>query len=131
MQASIFPLPMLFFAVGGIHYGVSADQVGSMASLDQAGQDRPLWFHQEMGYDFEPPYRRPTALRVRTTRGGLFTVIVDDLEDMAEVLAEDIRPMPPLAAPHARGRGLWGVIPRGERLYLLVDFALWPRRKAA
>ncbi len=121
----VFPLPVLFFSVGGVHFGVSADQVRSTAVHGLEGDGREIWLDREMDC---PGGTRPlsfTALDVRLAGGESLTVIVDAMEEITEVEALDIRPLPPLVAPHARRKGLWGVIPRAGRMYLLMDFSLW------
>lgn len=118
----IFPLPVLLFSVGGVHYGVSADQVLATAAPDAPGDGGPLDFRREMGRTAEPAF---ATVIVRTAGGGRLTVPVDALEEIAAVDPGDIRPLPPLVASHARSRGVWGVIPRPGRLHLLIDFALW------
>jgi hypothetical protein len=127
MDKNIFPLPVLLFSVGGVHYGVSADQIASVAAMDTPADPRARWLHQEMGYQARPDYRAPAALSVRAARGVRLQVVIDAVEDIFEFGAEHFRPLPPLVASRAAARGLWGAILRQGRVYLLVDFTRWDR----
>jgi len=126
-KRGIFPLPVLFFSVGGVHYGVSTDQVLSAAARGASEDGEPLWFQREMGYGGEPACPRPAAVAVKAAGGKRLTVLIDSLEEIAEVAPGEIRPLPPLVARHARRKGVWGVIPRPGRMCLLIDFALWTK----
>lgn len=120
---SAFPLRVLLFRVGGIGYGVSADQVLSTDALCAQDADGALlWFHRAAGHLADPQYDLPVVVTLRSGRGKEVRMVINALEDLVEVAPDDIRPMPALMERYALGKGMWGVLLRAERLYLLVDF---------
>ena len=58
-----------------------------------------------------------------------FRIVVDVLEDMAEISADDIRSFPPLIEPFALRGGMWGVVERNGRMVMLLDFQRLIRNK--
>ncbi|MFP5223158.1 MAG: hypothetical protein ACLGSA_12785 [Acidobacteriota bacterium] len=121
-QGSLFPLSVLLFRVGRGHYCASADQVASTAAYRPGDQDGALlWFHREMGCRAVPPPVAPVVASLRGGSGECRRMVIGDLEDLVEISADEVRLLPPTVAPYVLRKGLWGVLPRQGRLYMLVD----------
>lgn len=127
-----FGLNLLLFSVGGISFGVDAEQVEGTLAWQGEGSDDPVWFHREMGYAGETiTYRAPSVLMIRSGDARDYRVIIDQMEDVAGVAAADIRPFPPLVEPFALRKGMWGIVVKGDRMILLVDFQRLLREQRA
>lgn len=116
---------LLLFSVGGVHFGVDAEQVTEIAAYGGEPFDDLHWFHTELEYDGVPPtYHSPTIVTVRTKNDQSYRVIIDSMEDITEFNQNDINLFPPLLEPFAIRRGLWGVLHGNGHLVLLIDFQL-------
>lgn len=127
-----FGLNLLLFSVGGVSFGVDAEQVEGTLAWQGEGADNPAWFHREMGYAGDTvAYRAPSVLKIRTGDAGEYRVIIDQMEDVAGIVAADIRPFPPLVEPFALRKGMWGIVVKDDRIILLVDFQRLLRERRA
>ncbi len=129
---SRFPLRLLLFRAGDRAFGAPAAQV-AVASRPghtperEAGlepgleTDAPLWFYRLAGCPAGPAPASPVAIRLRRSDGPGRLLLLDAMEDLVEVAADAIRPLPPLVAQRLFGKGMWAVLPRAGRLYVLVD----------
>lgn len=117
-------LHLLLFSVGGVGFGVDAEQVEGTAAWEGDEAEDLVWFHRELGYGIEKvAYRMPSVLTIRTGDGRGYRVVIDQMEDVAAITSGDIHPFPPLVEPFALRRGMWGIVVNGDRMILLVDFA--------
>jgi len=124
-------LDLLLFSVGGVHFGVDAEQVEGTFSF--TGESDDLFrFHREMAYgDDAVTYAEPVVIGIKTGDSQEYRVIIDMMEDVAGIVADDIHPFPPLVEPFALRKGMWGIVVKGDRMILLVDFLrLLKERKA-
>lgn len=119
---TFFPIKVLLFRFGGVHFGVDADQVAS-TSVYRAddGADEPLWFHREAGYQTGPATTAPVVAILRGGDGSSSRMVIGDIEDIVVAEVEHVRPMPSLVEPYALRKGMWGVLLREGRVYILVD----------
>jgi len=118
------PVQLLLFRLGGVQFGVPAEQVAGLREYGRAGTEAatpPCWFHARLGFPEAPGYRVPTAALVPRLDRPPEWVILDAIDDLLEVDLDAIRPFPALAGPHALRRGMWGILPWQGRLVLLVD----------
>jgi len=116
-------LNLLLFSVGGVAFGVDAEQVEATLAWEGAETDDVTWFHRELGYSGGAvAYRAPSVLVIRTGDSRDYRVVIDMMEDVAGITSGDIHPFPPLVEPFALRKGLWGIMARGDRIILLVDF---------
>jgi chemotaxis signal transduction protein len=116
-------LDLLLFAVGGVSFGVDAEQVEGIFSWQGEGADGLAWFHRELGYVSDTiTYRAPSVLKIKTEAARNYLVIIDMLQDVTRVVAGDIHPFPSLVEPLALNKGMWGVVVKDDRMILLVDF---------
>lgn len=124
-------LNLLLFSVGGVFFGVDADQVAEISAY-RNGTDKDLfWFHEEMDYKKKTvEYRLPTIITIRTEVDP-YRVVIDSMEDIAEFNPKEISLLPTLLEPFALQRGIWGVLLRNDRMILLLDFLRLPRGKRA
>lgn len=118
-------LNLLLFSVGGVHFGVDAEQVAGIAVYSGEQADDLHWFHEELAYgDAAPVYCSPTVITIRTGNAPSYRVIIDSMEDIAEVGQNDIGLFPALLEPFVRRSGMWGILSRDGIMVLLVDFQL-------
>jgi len=123
-RPQLFPLTLLLFSMGGVDFGAEAGQVlGAAAHASGTGEQEtpPLWFHRAVDFAGEPAYLSPTAVLVNTREKTPCRVIIDAMQEIVEVGAQEIRPFPAVLEPFARRKGLWGVFPRAGRMFFLVD----------
>lgn len=116
-------LNLLLFSVGGVCFGIEADQVEGMAVYSEEENDDLFWFHNLLNYGYDSiTYSSPTIISIRTSGFRKYRVIIDSMEDIAEFSQNDIRPFPALLEPFALRRGMWGILLRNGSMVLLVDF---------
>lgn len=125
-------LNLLLFSVGGVHFGVDADQVEGTYSCEGEDPADLLWFHKELDYgDDAVVYGAPTILGIRTGDSDAYRVVIDMMEDVTGMVSNDIHPFPLLMEPFALRKGIWGIVVRGDRMILLVDFVRLLRERRA
>jgi hypothetical protein len=114
-------LNLVLFSVGGVFFGMDGDQVAGVSDYGTAVEADLLWFHEAIGYGKRSvEYRAPTIATIRTGQGPR-RVIIDSMENIAEFRTDEIDLLPALLEPFALRRGIWGILPRGDNLVLLVD----------
>jgi len=122
VKTTSFPLEVLLFRVGNAHFGVPATQVASTTTYRPGdGEEEPLWFHLKAGCRPGAATEVPVVADLRAGDGGFQRMVIGAMEDIVAVEAEDVRPMPALVEPYAMRLGMWGVLPREGRIYILVD----------
>jgi hypothetical protein len=118
-------LNLFLFSVGGVHFGADAAQIAGMAPLTGDDGDKPAWLHEVLEFGARPvTYREPVILDVGTVDDSRWRVVVDAVEDITSACPYEIHPLPAPVESHALRKGLWGVLPRGGRMILLLDFRL-------
>ncbi|MDA8412535.1 MAG: hypothetical protein M0023_01990 [Desulfobacteraceae bacterium] len=123
-------LNLLLFSVGGLHFGVEAEQIVEVADYDGEQSDDLLWFHEELEYDAPVNgYTSPAVISTRTADGQPYRIIIDVMEDVVEFSLNDLHLFPALVEPFVMRRGLWGILLRNGIMVLLVDFQLLRRNK--
>ena len=116
-------LNLLLFSVGGVCFGIEAEQVEEMAASSAEEGNDLLWFHDVLNYGSDSiTYSSPTILTIRTGGSSAYRVIIDSMENIAEFSQNDIRPFPALLEPFALRMGMWGILLLNTRMVLLVDF---------
>jgi len=124
-------LNLLLFTVGGVRFGCDSGQVAGIADFTGAAAEDLFWLHEELG--FQAPvvaYRSPTIVSIRTEGERPYRVIIDTMEEIGAFSLRDIRLFPALLEPLALQKGLWGILPRGEKMVFLVDFQLLLKMRA-
>jgi len=115
-------LEILLFRVGGVCFGVEADQVERVDSCGEGAQEGSFWFHDLVDFGEWPVvYRAPTLLLVKIA-GEAVGVVIDAVRDIAEFGLDAIRPFPPLVEPFVLPKGMWGVLQLDEEIVPLLDF---------
>lgn len=128
--ASVGAVNLLLFAVGGVSFGVDADQVAEIATYHGETADDLFWFHEEMGYGSKVvTYHAPTIITIRTGGASSCRVIIDSMEDIAEFSHNELTLFPALLEPFVLRRGLWGILPRRGSMVLLLDFTCLLRER--
>jgi chemotaxis signal transduction protein len=123
-------LNLLLFSAGGVRFGVDAAQIAGTAAVTGDDAEKPAWLHELLEFgDRQVVYREPVILEVGTDGAGRWRVVVDAMEDIITVAVHEILPLPPPVELHVLGKGLWGVLPRGGMMILLMDFRLLQNRK--
>lgn len=116
-------LNLLLFSVGGVRFGMDSELASGVTEYSGEQDGDLFWFHDELGYGCDTPvYRAPSVVTVRTADARPYRVIIDALEDVAEISAMDIRPFPVLLEAAALRKGLWGILLQNGSMVLLVDF---------
>lgn len=125
-------LNLFLFAVGGVHFAVDAEQATGMVPYAGEEADDLFWAHEELGFGTTPvSYQTPTIVTIRTSGTRSYRVVIDSMEDIEEVNRNDIRLFPELLEPAALRNGMWGIVVKGDRMILLVDFKRLLREKLA
>ena len=116
-------LNLLLFSVGGVCFGIEADQVEEMAAYRAEEENDLFRLHEVLNYgDDSISYSSPTILTIRTGGFRNFRVMIDSMENIAEFSRNDIRPFPALLEPFALRKGLWGILLLNGKMVLLLDF---------
>lgn len=123
-------LNLLLFSVDGVSFGIDTEQTLATAAYHGEESDDLYWFHELLHYGTPATvYLAPTIITVGTRQGRRHRVIIDGMEEIAEFAIDDMRPLPALCEPFCLANGIWGVLPRKERLTLLLDLTgLFSRR---
>ena len=122
-------LNLLVFSVGGVRFGCDAEQAEAVAGY-RGEEENLFWLHEELGYGGRPVhYRAPSVVTVKTEDARSYRVIIDQMEELIGISADDIAPLPRLMERSALGRGIWGVVERQGRMILLLDFQRFLRDK--
>lgn len=96
--------------------------MAATAAYRPGGTDgEPLRFQQLAGCPAGPLPAAPVVARLRARDGAGTLLVLGDLEDIVEVEADGVRPLPALVEPYVIAKGMWAVLPRLGRLYVLVD----------
>jgi hypothetical protein len=123
-------LNLLLFSTCGVPFGVDAAQIAGTAPLEGDDGWKPLWLHEVLEFGDRPvTYREPVILNVRTVDDAQWRVVVDALEEITLTGPDEILPLPSTVESHALRKGLWGVLPRGGHMILLMDFRLFLSRQ--
>ncbi|MHB8122921.1 MAG: hypothetical protein ACYDG4_12285 [Desulfuromonadaceae bacterium] len=123
-------LNLLLFSVGGVHFGMDAEVAAAIAEYQGEEAEDLFWFHEEIGYGGAMPvYSTPTIVTIRGEDSQSYRVIIDKMEDIAEISSVDIQPLPLLVEPLALRKGMWGVTVREGHMVLLMDFTRLLRHK--
>lgn len=118
-------LRLLFFNAGRFRFAADAEQLTQLREYDHSPDlCRTRWFHEAVGLEGvgREAVVRPELCLVR--QGGReYGFIIDAPEDLIELDAGSLRPLPPLVEPFSLARGIWAALPH-ERygIILLVDF---------
>ncbi|NVN93320.1 MAG: hypothetical protein HXX11_22370 [Desulfuromonadales bacterium] len=116
-------ITLLFFSAGGVRFAVDADQVTRSVTISVEPNDGVPRLLTLMGCDDRLiDHHNSIMLNVKSNDSKPYRIIVDVLEDMAEISTAHIHPFPPLVESFALQRGMWGVIERDGGLVLLLDF---------
>ena len=115
-------LNLLLFSVGGVCFGIEADQVEEMAAYRAEEENNLFRLHEVLNYGYSITYSSPTILTIRMGGFRNFRVIIDSMENIAEFSQNDIRPFPALLEPFALRKGMWGILLLDGKMVLLLDF---------
>jgi len=125
-KSSFFPLNLLLFSAGGFFFGAYAAQIRrSESSIRDQSCSKHHLFLADQPYNgvkrTEQPSMR-TDLIITPGDGCEYSMEVHAIEDIIAAEEDEIVPFPPLIAPWAVRRGMWAVMPRNQRIYILLDF---------
>jgi chemotaxis signal transduction protein len=114
-------LEILCFRLGGILWGVEADQVDRIARPEESLESRMLDPARALGVGARNPTFAPRLiLRLGCTRVAL---PVDEVLDLVPLSANDLAALPPLIAGVLRDGRIWAVGKMGKEILLLLDVA--------
>jgi len=116
-------LNLLLFSVGGVSYGIDAEQVSEIADYEEEQTEGLFWFHEEIGYgDKTVSYSSPVIITIKSEAASTYRVIIDSMEDITAFAHDELTLFPALLEPFVLPRGFWGVLPRSGSMVLLLDF---------
>ena len=116
-------LNLLLFTVGGVCFGIEANQVEEMAAYRAEEENDLFRLHELLNYGYDSiTYSSPTILTIRTGGFRNFRIIIDSMEDIAEFSQNDIQPFPALLEPFTLRKGMWGILLLDGKMVLLLDF---------
>ena len=128
-MAGTEPMPetlrLVTFAVAGCRFAADADQLAEVRAYDRDRDQDDLFWLQRTLFPTKVPAPVAGILAIK----GLpvpVKVAIERLDALLEVGIDAIRPLPPLMAARVHRNGVWGVVPAGEVLLLLLDLhKLW------
>ncbi|MBF0303317.1 MAG: hypothetical protein HQK73_09770 [Desulfamplus sp.] len=103
-----FPFNILLFSAGGFFFGIYSSQVKTVdaSNYDKGTTNRLL----------------KTELIISPSDGHKYRVQIGVIEDIISVTKNDIAAFPAIIEPWAIKWGMWAVMPRNNRIYILLDF---------
>jgi chemotaxis signal transduction protein len=114
-------LEILSFRLGGILWGIEADQVDRIARLEEPLEGSTVDPMRALGVAVEESVsRRRLVLRHGSARAIL---PVDEVLDLVPLAPNDLAALPPLIADALPDQRIWAVGKMGEEILLLVDAA--------
>lgn len=123
-------LNLLVFSVGGVSFGIDADQVATISAYKSEGTANLVWFHKELDYgDKAVSYYSPTVVTIRSEAALPYQVVIDSMEDIIEYNQNEIHCFPKMLEQFALRKGIWGILLKNEKMVLLLDFMLLLREK--
>lgn len=123
-------LSLLLFSVGGVFFGIDADQIAEISAYKGEQAEDLFWFHEEIGYgDKTVTYNTPTIVTVGAGNDSSYRLVIDSMEDITEFGNNEIRLLPALLESLALRKGVWGVLPRAGKIILLLDIKILIREK--
>ncbi len=119
-------LQLVVFSTAGVSFGADAEQIAAIREhVPDAGEDPSRFLDEVLPSGGALRSSRSAILEVRAG-DALHPVAVDRIEEIVEVGIGAIRPLPPLVARFVRDKGVWGVVPRGGKMLVLIDFEKVP-----
>lgn len=115
------PLEILCFRLGGILWGIEADQVDRIARREEALEGPVVDPARALGV---VPGEGETGRRLVLRRGpGRAILWVDEVLDLVSLSPNDLAALPPLIAGALPDRRIWAVGKKGDEILLLLDVA--------
>lgn len=111
-------LSLLLFTAGGTGFGIHVSQIiGSMIS--DAEPDNMI-----SGLPWQSCLKQEARVMLvfRSAGSTGYEIPVDSIDEIADVCVSEILPLPSLIERMVLSKGLWGVLPRDGRIFLLMDF---------
>jgi len=120
-------LRLVLFSVAGACFGVDTRQVAAISDYtpDADPEEVTMLAERFAKRTLSRPCP-PTAILEVLCNNTICRVAVDRVEEFIEITGDAILPLPGLVRPYAVKSGIWGVVVRGGRMLLLLDFAKLP-----
>lgn len=117
---------MVFFTALGVRFAADTDQISTMVDLGAVESLAPVLLSLEERLGGGPAgsgTAGPAAkgLILKTADASPLCLVVDDPSDITAVSIDRIRELPLLIRSACPGLPIWGVLPAGGRLVLLLD----------
>lgn len=112
-------LSLLLFTAGGTGFGIHVSQI--IGSLVSATEPDNMISGLPWQSCLKPEARLTLVFRAAGSTG--YEIPVDSIDEIADVCVSEILPFPSFIESMVLSKGLWGVLPRDGRIFLLMDFA--------
>lgn len=114
-------LEILCFRLGGILWGVEADQVDRIARLEEVSEGVVVDPTRALGVATRDA---ESGRRLVLRRGSARAILsVDEVLDLVALSPSDLAPLPPLIAGALPDARIWAIGKMGEETLLLLDVA--------
>lgn len=117
-----YSLNLLLFSIGGVSFGIDAEQVEAIGEFNTDNVVDYTWSHELVNFgDNQPEYNSPTILFIKSPLQSSCQIVIDCMEDVTEYSVNAICPFPSLIEPYLLSIGMWGMLQRGGKIVLLLD----------
>ena len=121
MMADPLALEVLCFRLGGILWGIEAEQVDRIARPEETLDDPLLDPERVLGV---APRDSTSGQRLLLRPGAARAVLpVDEILDLVSLSTNDLAALPPLIAGALPDERIWGIGKMGDEVLLLLDVA--------
>jgi len=120
-QPDIDNISILVFSVGGVRFGVEASQITAIDQERISVEDELIRLGTLLGLSESTDNNAGVLLELRHESITKRLLLVDKIEDIIEIPLTDIQLLPAVIAERLLGRGIWGVIQKGDKILILLD----------
>lgn len=119
MMADLLALEVLCFRLGGILWGIEAEQIDRIVRSDEGAEHPLLDPRRLLGV---APLESAASRRLLLRRGSARAVLpVDEVLDLLSLSPDKLAAIPPLIAGALADDRIWGVGKVGDAVLLLLD----------
>jgi len=116
-------IDLIIFKIMGVVLGIDIEQISQIREPDHVeAEDVNIFaFHQKIPFrENKVLYKSPKILFIKD-EWPASGIIIDQPEEIISIKTGSIQPLPQLIKKFNRSTPIWGVVPRGEEIILLID----------